>query len=70
MAASTAIIHGDMDFFRAATDGGRTWTVVGRAVVAKGQKKKYSYLMPLPVVAVSRFKPGYSLGNFFLNRLW
>ena len=40
MAASTAIIHGDMDFFRAATDGGRTWTVVGGAVVAKGQKKK------------------------------
>ena len=39
MAASTAIIHGDMDFFRAATDGGRTWTVVGGAVVAKGQKK-------------------------------
>ena len=40
MAASTAIIHGDMDFFRAATDGGRTWTVVGGTVVAKGQKKK------------------------------
>ena len=40
MAASTAIIQGDMDFFRAATDGGRTWTVVGEAVVAKGQKKK------------------------------
>lgn len=39
MAARTAITHGDMDFFRAATDGGRTWTVVGGAVVAKGQKK-------------------------------
>ena len=64
MAASTAIIHGDMDFFRAATDGGRTWTVVGGAVVAKGQKIKYSYLMPLPVVAASRFKPSHSLANF------